>query len=79
MLCRATENYGFPHTRYYWATVSINQGATKKLEVAKGYLAVYVGDKIGRFMIPVSYLNQPAFQDLVKQKKNSDMIIQLAV
>ncbi|RZB75542.1 Auxin-induced protein 10A5 [Glycine soja] len=61
------------------ATVSTNQGATKKLEVAKGYLAVHVGDKIGWFMIPVSYLNQPAFQDLVKQKKNSDMIIQLAV
>ncbi|KAH1142860.1 hypothetical protein GLYMA_U045000v4 [Glycine max] len=46
------------------ATVSTNQGATKKLEVAKGYLAVHVGDKIGWFMIPVSYLNQPAFQDL---------------
>ncbi|PNX56689.1 auxin-induced protein 6B [Trifolium pratense] len=34
-------------------------------EVAKGHLAVYVGDKMKRFVIPVSFLNQPSFQELL--------------
>jgi len=33
----------------------------------KGYLAVYFGEKMKRFVIPVSYLNQPLFQDLLSQ------------
>ncbi|QCD88652.1 SAUR family protein [Vigna unguiculata] len=33
--------------------------------VPKGYLAVYVGEKMKRFMIPIGYLNQPSFQDLL--------------
>ncbi|PON39747.1 Small auxin-up RNA [Parasponia andersonii] len=38
-------------------------------EVPKGYLAVYVGDesKMKRFVILVSYLNQPSFQELLSQ------------
>ncbi|PON63292.1 Small auxin-up RNA [Parasponia andersonii] len=37
--------------------------------VPKGYLAVYVGDesKMKRFVIPVSFLNQPSFQELLSQ------------
>ncbi|EXB90183.1 hypothetical protein L484_015477 [Morus notabilis] len=38
--------------------------------VPKGYLAVYVGDdesKMKRFVIPVSFLNQPIFQELLSQ------------
>ncbi|OMP05260.1 Auxin responsive SAUR protein [Corchorus olitorius] len=31
----------------------------------KGYFAVYVGEKQKRFVIPVSYLNNPLFQDLL--------------
>ncbi|KAL5055611.1 hypothetical protein RYX36_036293 [Vicia faba] len=46
---------------------SRTQGSTKRFEVAKGYLAVYVGDKMRRFVIPVSYLNQPLFQELLNQ------------
>jgi SAUR family protein len=38
-------------------------------EVPKGYLAVYVGDKMKRFMIPVSLLNQPSFQELLTQSE----------
>ncbi|GAU32279.1 hypothetical protein TSUD_62950 [Trifolium subterraneum] len=34
-------------------------------EVPKGYLAVYVGEKMKRFMIPISSLNQPSFQELL--------------
>ncbi|KAL4327253.1 hypothetical protein AHAS_Ahas13G0081600 [Arachis hypogaea] len=41
--------------------------ATKSNDVPKGYLAVYVGDKMRRFLIPVSYLNQPLFQELLNQ------------
>ena len=38
-------------------------------DVPKGYLAVYVGEESGmkRFVIPVSYLNCPSFQDLLSQ------------
>ncbi|KAK7264212.1 hypothetical protein RJT34_31817 [Clitoria ternatea] len=39
--------------------------ASKSLEVPKGYLAVYVGERMKRFVIPISYLNQPSFQDLL--------------
>ncbi|KAL5563173.1 hypothetical protein UlMin_032920 [Ulmus minor] len=43
-----------------------NQAASN---VPKGYVAVYVGDEIQmkRFVIPVSYLNQPSFQELLSQ------------
>ncbi|KAK2435212.1 auxin-induced protein X10A [Trifolium repens] len=36
-------------------------------EVPKGYLAVYVGDKMKRFVIPISFLNQTSFQELLCQ------------
>ncbi|KAM7470887.1 hypothetical protein LguiA_009070 [Lonicera macranthoides] len=36
--------------------------------VPKGYFAVYVGDQEKkRFVIPISFLNQPSFQDLLSQ------------
>ncbi|EYU35280.1 hypothetical protein ABFS82_06G129900 [Erythranthe guttata] len=37
-------------------------------EVPKGHLAVYVGEnEKKRFVIPLSYLNHPSFQDLLCQ------------
>ncbi|KAK2381599.1 auxin-induced protein 15A [Trifolium repens] len=39
-------------------------------EVPKGYLAVYVGEKMKRFMIPISLLNEPSFQELLIQSEN---------
>ncbi|XP_027355572.1 auxin-induced protein X10A-like [Abrus precatorius] len=39
----------------------------KAVEVPKGYLAVYVGEKMKRFLIPVSFLNEPLFQELLNQ------------
>ncbi|OIT07058.1 PREDICTED: auxin-induced protein 15A-like [Nicotiana attenuata] len=37
-------------------------------DVPKGHFAVYVGEKQKkRFVIPVSFLSQPAFQDLLCQ------------
>lgn len=49
--------------------VSFNacQEAPKYMKVPKGYLAVYVGEKFKRFVIPISYLCQPSFQDLLSQ------------
>ncbi|CAJ2679438.1 unnamed protein product [Trifolium pratense] len=44
-----------------------NQTSSKGMDVPKGYLAVYVGEKMKRFVIPISYLNQPSFQELLNQ------------
>ncbi|XP_047167302.1 indole-3-acetic acid-induced protein ARG7-like [Vigna umbellata] len=44
-----------------------NQSSSKVLDAPKGYLAVYVGENMKRFVIPVSHLNQPLFQDLLSQ------------
>ncbi|KAL6218411.1 hypothetical protein ACLB2K_011625 [Fragaria x ananassa] len=38
---------------------------SKSLDIPKGYFAVYVGKGQKRFVIPVSYLNEPVFQDLL--------------
>ncbi|CAJ2679451.1 unnamed protein product [Trifolium pratense] len=43
------------------------ESSSKGVDVPKGYLAVYVGEKMKRFMIPVSYLNQTSFQELLSQ------------
>ncbi|KAI9124246.1 hypothetical protein K1719_005546 [Acacia pycnantha] len=40
---------------------------SKSSEVPKGYLAVYVGEEMKRFVIPISHLNQPSFQELLNQ------------
>jgi len=45
------------------ASFSTIQAASKGGEVPKGYIAVYVGDEMRRYVIPVSYLNQPSFQE----------------
>ncbi|XP_030444590.1 auxin-responsive protein SAUR24-like [Syzygium oleosum] len=38
------------------------------VSVPKGYLAVYVGERQKkRFVVPVSFLNQPLFQDLLSK------------
>ncbi|KAK7312269.1 hypothetical protein VNO77_36022 [Canavalia gladiata] len=47
-----------------------SQAVCKVLEVPKGYVAVYVGEKMKRFMIPISFLNQPLFQELLKQSED---------
>ncbi|KOM50974.1 hypothetical protein LR48_Vigan08g180100 [Vigna angularis] len=49
------------------ASFATNEASSKGMEVAKGHLAVYVGEKMKRFVIPVSFLNQPSFQDLLSQ------------
>ncbi|CAN6544571.1 unnamed protein product [Malus baccata var. baccata] len=45
-----------------------NQAASRAVNVPKGYFAVYVGEsQRKRFVIPISYLNDPSFQDLLSQ------------
>ncbi|KAK7260491.1 hypothetical protein RIF29_26581 [Crotalaria pallida] len=43
------------------------QAASKAVEVPKGYLVVYVGEKMKRFVIPVSFLSKSSFQEFLKQ------------
>ncbi|PRQ18870.1 putative small auxin-up RNA [Rosa chinensis] len=41
---------------------------TKTTEIPKGYFVVYVGEsQKKRFVVPISYLNRPLFQDLQSQ------------
>ncbi|XLS50285.1 hypothetical protein HN51_010962 [Arachis hypogaea] len=49
------------------SSFSASQATCKSVEVPKGHLAVYVGKKQKRFVIPISYLNQPSIQDLLSQ------------
>uniref|UniRef100_A0A2N9FXR1 Uncharacterized protein n=1 Tax=Fagus sylvatica TaxID=28930 RepID=A0A2N9FXR1_FAGSY len=42
------------------------QAVSTSLDVPKGYIAVYVGEsEKKRFVIPISFLNQPSFQQLL--------------
>ncbi|CAM8976026.1 unnamed protein product [Rhodiola kirilowii] len=45
-----------------------NQAVSSMADVPKGYLAVYVGEtQMKRYLVPVSYLRQPLFQDLLRK------------
>ncbi|XLS83527.1 hypothetical protein HN51_033693 [Arachis hypogaea] len=57
------ENNGISLTCYRRASSAVTQAAS----VPKGYLAVYVGEKMRRFVIPISCLSQPSFQELLSQ------------
>ncbi|KAI5673265.1 hypothetical protein M9H77_13629 [Catharanthus roseus] len=47
---------------------SSQNAAATTTDIPKGCFAVYVGeDEKKRFMIPISYLNEPLFQDLLNQ------------
>ncbi|CAN0857508.1 Auxin-responsive protein SAUR20 [Linum grandiflorum] len=43
-----------------------NKATSRFPDVAKGFMAVYVGEtQKKRIVVPVSYLSQPSFQDLL--------------
>ncbi|CAK8569359.1 unnamed protein product [Lathyrus sativus] len=50
-----------------WSSHRSIKTSSKVSNVPKGYVAVYVGEEMKRFVIPISYLNQPLFQNLLSQ------------
>ncbi|KAG2244177.1 hypothetical protein Bca4012_022356 [Brassica carinata] len=44
----------------------MSSSSSSSHDVPKGYLAVYIGErKMKRFVVPISYLKEPSFQDLL--------------
>ncbi|XP_047174295.1 uncharacterized protein LOC124841956 [Vigna umbellata] len=62
-----TFEMGFRFPAIRRASFTGSQSSSKAVNMAKGYFAVYVGERMKRFVIPMSYLNQPSFQDLLSQ------------
>ncbi|XP_009346461.2 indole-3-acetic acid-induced protein ARG7-like [Pyrus x bretschneideri] len=64
---------GAAHAKQTLRTLSARNGSavdSSSTEVPKGHFAVYVGDgEEKRFVIPISYLNHPLFQDLLSKAK----------
>lgn len=47
-----------------------NGRSTTSKDIPKGYLAIYVGEQERkRFVVPVSLLSQPSFQELLRQSE----------
>ncbi|PWA47982.1 small auxin-up RNA [Artemisia annua] len=48
----------------------IKLNGKQQRDIPKGYLAVYVGEvQRKRFVVPLSYLDQPLFQDLLRRSE----------
>lgn len=64
-------------TRHHSSSSSSSSSSTSpasklKIHVPKGHIAVYVGEndlQKNRFVVPISYLNHPLFQDLLRSSE----------
>lgn len=53
-------------SKQFKTILKVNKAASCTSEIPKGFLTVYVGEtEKKRYLIPVSYLNEPSFQDLL--------------
>ena len=52
------------------ASFTFSREVSKSVDVPKGYLAVYIGEKMKRSVIPITYLSQPSFQELLNQAED---------
>ena len=53
---------------FRWSSSAASKALSAIGDVPRGYFAVYVGEsEMKRFIVPVSYLNQLSFQDLLNQ------------
>ncbi|XP_058009788.1 auxin-responsive protein SAUR36-like [Hevea brasiliensis] len=51
---------------FHQSLLPARKASPTSFDVPKGFIAVYVGEaQKKRFLVPVSYLNQPSFQDLL--------------
>ncbi|KAL5713501.1 hypothetical protein ACHQM5_015570 [Ranunculus cassubicifolius] len=56
---------GMPHIKRSLRHSLVNK---ETVVVPKGHIAIYVGERQSkRFVVPISYLNHPLFQDLLNQ------------
>ncbi|KAK4491437.1 hypothetical protein RD792_002186 [Penstemon davidsonii] len=59
-------NNGIAHAKKkLYRTISPKFGSTTSTFVPKGHFAVYVGESHRRFVVPLSYLSRPSFQELL--------------
>ncbi|OVA12819.1 Auxin-induced protein [Macleaya cordata] len=59
---------GMLHAKQILRGSPLLTSSTASNSIPKGYLAVYVGEtqtQKKRFVVPISFLNQPSFQDLL--------------
>ncbi|KAE8672651.1 Indole-3-acetic acid-induced protein ARG7 [Hibiscus syriacus] len=60
---------GFRLPRIVNAKRILGASSPMTTDVPRGYFAVYVGENQKRFVIPVSYLNNPSFQELLSRSE----------
>ncbi|KAK3195353.1 hypothetical protein Dsin_026663 [Dipteronia sinensis] len=54
------------HAKQVLRKTNLFSNQSTSIDVPKGYLAVYVGEsQKKRFVIPISFLNEPSFQELL--------------
>ena len=61
---------GITHAKHIlgWSNSFGKPVASTSIDVPKGYIAIYVGEnERRRFVIPISFLNQPSFQELLSK------------